>query len=51
MDSGWGVVDKHAVQLSIARLLEPYALLGIELAIAYGQGQDFAFALVRRWFP
>jgi predicted dinucleotide-binding enzyme len=34
--------------LSNARLLEPYALLWIWLAIKGGQGRDFAFKLVRR---
>lgn len=43
---GFEAID--AGQLSTARLLEPYASLWIKLAVAYGQGRDFAFALVRR---
>jgi 8-hydroxy-5-deazaflavin:NADPH oxidoreductase len=31
-----------------ARLLEPYAMLWIDLAMKRGQGRDFAFALMRR---
>ncbi len=43
---GFEVID--AGKLSSARLLEPYALLWIKLASAYGQGRNFAFAIVRR---
>ena len=35
-------------KLSTARLLEPLALLWIQLAYAYGQGRNFGFAIVRR---
>src|SRR5579863_7249312 len=43
---GFDPVD--AGPLANARLLEPYALLWIWLAIKGGQGRDFAFKLVRR---
>lgn len=33
--------------LEYARLLEPYAMLWIHLALARGQGRDFAFSLLR----
>jgi hypothetical protein len=32
----------------IARLLEPYGMLWIHLALARGMGPDFAFVLHRR---
>ncbi len=38
----------NAGKLTTARLLEPLALLWIQLAYAYGQGRDFAFGLLRR---
>jgi 8-hydroxy-5-deazaflavin:NADPH oxidoreductase len=34
--------------LRAARLLEPLAMLWIELALKRGQGHGFAFALTRR---
>jgi predicted dinucleotide-binding enzyme len=34
--------------LAGARLLEPMALVWIQLALKYGQGRDFAFGLLRR---
>ena len=34
--------------LAQARLLEPYAMLWIDLALKRGQGCDIAFALMRR---
>jgi predicted dinucleotide-binding enzyme len=34
--------------LEYARLLEPFAMLWIHLAMAKGQGRDFAFSLVRK---
>ena len=37
-----------AGDLKVARLLEPYALLWIHLAISRGLGRDFAFGLLRR---
>jgi predicted dinucleotide-binding enzyme len=40
------VVD--AGPLRNARLLEAHAMLWIDLALARGQGRDFAFAIVRR---
>jgi len=43
---GFEAVD--AGDLAIARLLEPVAMLWINLAFAQGLGQDFAFALLRR---
>jgi 8-hydroxy-5-deazaflavin:NADPH oxidoreductase len=45
-DLGFAPVD--AGPLSNARLLEPYALLWIDLALQRGQGRDFAFALMKR---
>jgi hypothetical protein len=45
-DLGFEPVD--AGPLSNARLLEPYAMLWIDLALKRGQGRDFAFALMRR---
>jgi len=43
---GFDVVD--AGPLRNARLLEAHAMLWIDLAVARGQGRDFAFALLRR---
>jgi predicted dinucleotide-binding enzyme len=43
---GFDPVD--AGPLSNARLLEPYAMLWIDLALKRGQGRDIAFALLRR---
>jgi predicted dinucleotide-binding enzyme len=43
---GFDVVD--AGPLRNARLLEAHAMLWIDLALARGQGRDFAFAIVRR---
>jgi hypothetical protein len=43
---GFDVVD--AGPLRNARLLEAHAMLWIDLALARGQGRDFAFALLRR---
>jgi 8-hydroxy-5-deazaflavin:NADPH oxidoreductase len=43
---GFDVID--AGGLKIARLLEPYAMLWIHLALAQGLGRDFAFALLRQ---
>ena len=34
--------------LAEARLLEPFALVWIKLALVQGQGRDFAFGLLRR---
>ena len=45
-DVGFETID--AGKLSTARLLEPYAMLWIKLALAHGLGRDFAFALIRR---
>jgi NADPH-dependent F420 reductase len=45
-DLGFDPVD--AGPLAAARLLEPFALLWISLAIRQGMGTDFAFQLVRR---
>lgn len=45
-DLGFEAVD--AGPLSNARLLEPLALLWIQLAFRLGQGRDFAFGLLRR---
>lgn len=45
-DLGFEPVD--AGPLVNARLLEPYAMLWIDLALKRGQGRDFAFALMRR---
>jgi 8-hydroxy-5-deazaflavin:NADPH oxidoreductase len=44
-DAGFTAID--AGPLDRARLLEPLAMLWIDLALARGQGRDFAFALVR----
>lgn len=48
-DLGFEAVD--AGPLSAARLLEPLALLWIELALKRGQGRDFAFAMTRAPSP
>lgn len=45
-DLGFEMVD--AGGLTIARLLEPVAMLWIHLAYRRGQGRDFAFKLLRR---
>ena len=45
-DLGFDAVD--AGPLRNARLLEPYAMLWIDLAMQRGQGRDIAFALMRR---
>ena len=45
-DLGFEAVD--AGPLANARLLEPLALLWIQLAFRLGQGRDFAFGLLRR---
>lgn len=45
-DIGFEAVD--AGPLTMARYLEPYAMLWIKLALVQDQGRDFAFALVRR---
>jgi predicted dinucleotide-binding enzyme len=45
-DLGFEGLD--AGPLRAARLLEPLAMLWIELAYKHGQGRDFAFALARR---
>jgi predicted dinucleotide-binding enzyme len=45
-DVGFEAVD--AGKLTQARLLEPWALLWIHLALKGGAGRDFGFALVRR---
>lgn len=45
-DLGFEAID--AGPLSAARLLEPLALLWIELAMKRGHGRDFAFAQLRR---
>lgn len=45
-DLGFEPVD--AGPLVNARLLEPYAMLWIDLALRRGQGRDIAFALMRR---
>lgn len=45
-DLGFEPVD--AGPLVNARLLEPYAMLWIDLALKRGQGRDFAFALMKR---
>jgi predicted dinucleotide-binding enzyme len=42
---GFEVVD--AGELALARLLEPYALIWIHLALRRGFGTDFAFGLLR----
>ena len=43
---GFEMVD--AGPLRNARLLEAHAMLWIDLALARGQGRDFAFAILRR---
>jgi predicted dinucleotide-binding enzyme len=43
---GFEAVD--AGSLASARLLEPYAMLWIKLAMSFGQGRTFAFGLLRR---
>lgn len=45
-DAGFEAVD--AGPLASARLLEPLAVLWIDLALKRGQGRDFAFALTRK---
>ncbi|HEY1506950.1 MAG TPA: NAD(P)-binding domain-containing protein [Stellaceae bacterium] len=45
-DLGFEPVD--AGPLGNARLLEPYAMLWIDLAVKRGQGRDIAFALMQR---
>ena len=45
-DTGFDPID--AGPLSNSRLLEPYALLWIWLAVFGGMGRDFAFTLARR---
>jgi 8-hydroxy-5-deazaflavin:NADPH oxidoreductase len=45
-DLGFEVID--AGPLRNARLLEAHAMLWIDLALARGQGREFAFAIVRR---
>ena len=45
-DLGFDVID--AGPLRNARLLEAHAMLWFALALARGQGRDFAFAIVRR---
>jgi predicted dinucleotide-binding enzyme len=44
-DLGFETVD--AGDLTLARLLEPYALIWIHLALRRGFGTDFAFGLLR----
>jgi hypothetical protein len=45
-DLGFEVID--AGPLRNARLLEAHAMLWIDLALARGQGRDFAFGMLRR---
>ena len=45
-DLGFEPID--AGGLAIARLLEPYAMLWVHLALRQGMGRDFAFRLMRR---
>jgi predicted dinucleotide-binding enzyme len=45
-DLGFEAID--AGGLAIARLLEPYGMLWIHLALTRGLGRDFAFGLLRR---
>lgn len=45
-DLGFEAAD--AGPMTNARLLEPYAMLWIDLALKRGQGRGFAFALVRK---
>jgi predicted dinucleotide-binding enzyme len=46
LELGFDAVD--AGPLTQARLLEPFALLWISLALVHGQGRDMAFKLLRR---
>jgi predicted dinucleotide-binding enzyme len=43
---GFDTVDAGGLQ--IARLLEPYAMLWIHLALVQGLGRDIGFALLRK---
>ncbi len=43
-----GFEPLDAGPLRQARLLEPFAMLWISLALAYGYGRDFAFQMLRR---
>ena len=45
-DVGFEAVD--AGELKAARLLEPLAMLWLQLALAKGEGRDFAFIMARR---
>jgi hypothetical protein len=45
---GIGFEALDAGPLAQARLLEPFALLWISLALKYGYGRDMAFKLLRR---
>ncbi len=45
-DVGFEAVD--AGELKAARLLEPLAMLWVQLAVAKSQGRDFAFVMARR---
>lgn len=45
-DVGFEAVD--AGELKAARLLEPLAMLWVQLALAKGEGRDFAFIMARR---
>lgn len=45
-DLGFEAADAGALRIS--RLLEPYAMLWIHLALNQGLGRDFAFSLLRR---
>jgi len=45
-DVGFDAVD--AGELKAARLLEPFAMLWIQLALNKQQGRDFAFVMARR---
>lgn len=45
-DVGFEGLD--AGELKAARLLEPLAMLWVQLALAKGQGRDFAFVMARR---
>jgi predicted dinucleotide-binding enzyme len=45
-DIGFEAID--AGGLVVARLIEPYAMLWIHLALVRGLGRDFAFSLLRR---
>jgi predicted dinucleotide-binding enzyme len=44
----WGFEAIGAGALDGARLLEPFALLWIQLAYGHQQGRKFAFGLLRR---